>query len=94
MDIMEDGLNNIPGTLKEGEYHPSADSAMRYVKEYLSKDIVNAMQLKESLASCALSGNRLAEICSETLERIMTGQAVGDIYLLGLSWFLKTEMEV
>jgi hypothetical protein len=44
---------------------------------------------RESFASSALEGNRLAEICGETLERIMTGQPVSDRYLLGLAWAME-----
>jgi len=74
------------GTLKDGEYHPAADGAFRYIK---SKPVDELLLLQESFASCAIEGNRLAEICSETLDRIMTGQAVSDRYLLGLAWTLK-----
>ena len=43
----------------------------------------------ESLSSCAIENNRLAEILAETLHRVMTGEKVSDRYLLGLAWFLK-----
>ena len=45
--------------------------------------------MKESLASTAIEGNRLAEICLGTIERLEKGQPVSDRYLLGLCWFLK-----
>lgn len=80
------------GTLKIGEYHPAANSAMAYIKKYLADDPLGAFRLKEAFASTAISGNRLSEICLETLDRIITGQPVSDRYLLGLAWVLK-EME-
>lgn len=50
---------------------------------------MNTMLLQESLASTALSGNRSAEIMSETLRRLLNGEPVSDRYLLGLAWFLR-----
>ena len=76
----------MKGTLKDNEYHPAADSA----KEYLVKlGYKKLMVWQESFASCAIEGNRLAEICSETLNRLMTGRPVSDRYLLGLAWTIK-----
>lgn len=74
------------GTLKVGEYHPSADLAMSYI---LSIPFDKLALLQESMASCAIEGNRCAEVCSETLSRILGNQPVSDRYLLGLAWFLK-----
>lgn len=76
----------IKGTLTEKEYHPAADSAMKYIKSLSSKELFH---WQESFASCAIEGNRLAEICSETLDRLMTGQPVSDRYLLGLAWTIS-----
>ena len=80
------------GTLEIGEVHPSAHNAFEFIKEYLleNKDLFT---LKESLASCAISGNRLAEVCGETLNRIYEGKPVSDRYVLGLAWFLKEMSE-
>ncbi len=72
------------GTLNEGEFHPAATDAMKYI---LSLDNL-AMHL-EAFSSCALSGNRLADVCAETLRRVMMGDPVSDRYLLGLAWTLK-----
>lgn len=74
------------GTLKENEYHPSADSAMRYINKLGFKKL---MQYQEAFSSCALSGNRMAEICSETLSRILKKDKLGDGYLLGLAWAIR-----
>lgn len=79
------------GTLKEGEFHPAANSAMAYIQGIPPADL---LLWAESLASTALSGSRLAEICTETLDRVMTGKPVSDRYLLGLGFTLMIlEME-
>jgi hypothetical protein len=66
---------------------------MEYVKDFIKYDLRRTMMMREVLASCALSGNRLAEICHETLRRVMEGEAVSDRYLLGLAWYLKQMRE-
>ena len=71
------------GELSINEYHPAADSAKAYISKLGAENI---FMWKESFASSAIEGNRLAEICSETLERLTTGQPVSDRYLLGLAW--------
>lgn len=80
--------NEESGTLAIGEYHPAANSAFAYVKAKLMNPH-EAFILQESFASCGLSGNRTAELCSETMRRILNGQNVSDRYLLGLAWFMK-----
>jgi hypothetical protein len=40
----------------------------------------------EAFASCAIEGNRLAEVCSETLNRLLNSQPVSDRYILGLAF--------
>lgn len=77
------------GTLEIGEVHPSAHDAFQYVKECIRNPFMIGFSI-ESLASCSLSGNRLAEVCLATLDRIKTGQPVSDRYILGLAWMLKT----
>lgn len=89
---------NIPnqqtsGELRDGEYHPAAESALVWFKEWQLKDLNRYLIVKESIASTALSGNRLAEILSETLQRLDEGKPVSDRYLLGLCWFLKEDYE-
>lgn len=75
-------------TLREDEYHPSADSAMQWLNKFVSTKPEEWFEMKESIFSSALSGNRLAEILSSTIRRIDEGQPVSDRYLLGLTWFL------
>lgn len=73
-------------TLKEGEPHPMAHNALAYVEEKMLDG--NVFMLQESLASCAIEGNRTAEICGGTLNRILNGEPVSDRYVFGLAWFL------
>jgi len=75
-------------TLKEDEYHPSADDAMHWFNKFVSTEPEKWFKMKESIFSSALSGNRLAEIMSSTISRIDEGLPVSDRYLLGLTWFL------
>lgn len=80
--MLGDGSNSI----KEGEHHPAADSALRYINVMRSMDMHEWIMLKEAMASTALSGNRLAEICLGTMERIDKGYPLSDRYVLGLAW--------
>jgi len=70
-------------TLEIGEVHPMAPNAMKFVKENIT------MMDIESIASCAIEGNRTAEICLSTYNRLERGEPVSDRYLLGLAWFIK-----
>ena len=72
------------GTLREGEPHPSAKMALRWIMARQG----SLGMAQEALSSCAIEGNRSAEICSETLRRLLNGKPVSDRYLLGLAWFL------
>lgn len=74
------------GTLELGEIHPCSKIALQFVREYLLEHDANL--LLESLASTALSGSRAAEICLETLDRLLAKERVSDRYLMGLAWFL------
>lgn len=78
----------MTGFLEKGETHPSTQSAFIYAKARLLENPI----LLEAMASVALSGNRPAEICSETARRILSGEPVSDRYILGLAWNLM-EME-
>ena len=78
-------------TLEPAEPHPMAFSA----KEWIIKNF-NIQELTmhlEALSSCAIEGNRLGEICGETLHRLMLGEPVSDRYLLGLAWYLRNAKE-
>jgi len=75
-----------PGTLRVGEPHPAAQSALEYVA---TLPFMRQMTLQESFSSCAIEGNRFAEICGETLRRVMRREPVSDRYILGLAWAIR-----
>lgn len=75
--------------LKLGELHPSAHDALNWLKEYQLGNINRWMIMRESIASSAISGNRIAEVMQGTLDRLDKGKPVSDRYLLGLCWFLS-----
>lgn len=85
----------IPGeaSLNENEYHPSADSAMAWLKTFIMENPSRWMMISEAVASTALSGNRLAELCHSTMNRLANGEPVSDRYLLGLAWFIRDNFE-
>lgn len=69
--------------LEPGEPHPAAEHA----KRWLAKQGVDLLLIQDSLASCAMDGSRLAQVCHGTLHRLLNGEPVSDRYLLGLCWF-------
>ncbi len=73
-------------TLEMGEPHPAAKLALDYIRNLNQQNI---LIIQESFSSCSLSGNRLAEICSGTLKRLLNNEHVSDRYLLGLAWGIK-----
>lgn len=90
----EERINLSPGELMLGEVHPSAFDAHKFICSIPKMEL---LQYQESLASVALSENRLADICNETLRRLLAGESVSDRYLLGLAWqliFLKESKNV
>ncbi len=85
---MSEDILTGPGTPTIGpdEHHPAADGAYRWLKGYMVVDPVRYLRHKEALASTALSGNRQAEICVGTIDRLTKGEPVSDRYILGLAW--------
>lgn len=77
---------NNPGTLTPAEPHPAAKSALAYLG---GLGLPALLQLQESFCSCAIEGNRLGEICGETLRRMLAREPVSDRYILGLAWEVK-----
>lgn len=73
-------------TLETVELHPASYDAWDYIKNL---DPLNYCKHIESLSSAAMSGNRNAELCIGTIERLKNKQPVGDRYILGLAWTLK-----
>ena len=73
------------GVLDLGEPHPMAYESQQYISN-ISAD--RLLRYAESYASCAMSGNRMAEICGATLSRLLRSEPVSDRYILGLAWSL------
>jgi hypothetical protein len=76
-------------SLNENEYHPIAPTALAWFQEWKLLQGFDYIKVREAIASTAISGNRLAEICNSTLDRLDKGEPVSDRYLLGLCWFLR-----
>lgn len=74
------------GELGAAEPHPAAYDAKQWLAE---QSFENLALWQESFSSTAIEGNRLAEVCSETLNRLMRGEPVGDRYVLGLAWTMR-----
>lgn len=82
---------NEKGTLKINEPHPAVYDATEWIRKIPIADLA---KWQKSFSSCAIEGNRLAEVCSETLRRIMSGEPVSDRYLLGLTWTIVCIIEL
>lgn len=79
--------------IKEGEIHPSGHTAFVWYHQQNVADPIMMAMIRESIASTALSGNRLAQICAGTIDRIESGKPVSDRYVLGLCWFIRDMIE-
>jgi len=73
------------GTLLINEPHPMAEYALEYLRKI---GLQKLARYREVMAACALSGNRPAEVCGETLQRILDGKPISDRYVLGLAWMI------
>lgn len=83
------------GTLRPDEYHPAAEDALRWIHNYFRRNPpTEAFMLIESFSSCAIEGNRMAEVCAETLRRLLDKEPVSDRYLLGLAWTIRDMEEM
>jgi hypothetical protein len=69
------------GHLELTEAHPSAELALDIIKQVPLSELFIYM---EAFSSCAIENNRGAEICGETLNRLLRKEPVSDRYLLGL----------
>lgn len=83
------------GTLHENEPHPAALDAKRWLLDYIARhEPPEVFLLLESFASCSIEGNRLADMCGETLRRMLNRGPVSDRYVLGLCWTLRNMEEL
>jgi len=76
--------------LNPGEPHPAALAAMAFLQKIPLHELFS---WNEAFASAAIEDNRLARICSGTLERLLSGKPVSDRYLLGLAWTIKSDQD-
>lgn len=76
------------GTLKNGEFHPSASIALAYMQSLSLEDIA---KWQDAFSSCAIENNRFGEICGETMRRFRLGEPISDRYLLGLAFAILYE---
>ena len=76
------------GTLNDKEPHQAGFSAREWI---FTKGPSDLLLWQESFSSCAIEGDRLSEICRETLRRLLEGEPVSDRYLLGLAWVMVQE---
>jgi len=81
------GSANSRGELQTTEPHPAAFAAKAWLAEQPAEEL---LKWREAFASCAIEGNRLGEVCAETMNRLMTAQPVSDRYLLGLAWTMRS----
>lgn len=79
-------MSRSAGTLDLGEPHPAARDALRWLR---SLPPATLMVYQSAFSSLAAIDNRLAEICAETLRRILAGEPISDRYLLGLAWTIR-----
>jgi hypothetical protein len=78
--------------LEMGEPHPAAFDARDWIVQNVP--VSEMFKLQEAFSSLAIENQKLAEICSETLKRLMDGDPVGDRYVLGLAWTIRSIMEM
>ena len=75
------------GTLEALEPHPAAHSAQIYLAKLAGQG--KLLTYQEAFASCALEGNRMGEVCVETITRLCKSRTVSDRYVLGLAWAIR-----
>lgn len=76
------------GELELSEPHPASIDALHWLR---TVPLPELWKWQETFASEAIEGNRLAEVCGETLERLLDKRPVSDRYLLGLAWVIHRE---
>ena len=72
-------------TLAPTEPHPCSKMALELIFARPSSEL---LLLQEAFASCAIENNRLAQICGETLRRLLNNEPVSDRYLMGLAIYI------
>jgi hypothetical protein len=75
-----------PSEIRSDEFHPASRSAYRWLKGFMVTNSEDYRKYKLAIEMAAESGNRQAQICLGTINRLKYSQPVSDRYLLGLAW--------
>ena len=75
-----------PTEIGPGEFHPAARLAYRWLKGLMVTSPEAYVQIRTALSIAAEDGNRQAQICMGTIQRLKDSKPVSDRYLLGLAW--------
>lgn len=75
-----------PTELAEDEIHPVAGNCLEYIRA-IPPEMLD--RYRRTFALEAKDGNRLAQVCEGTLNRLLSKQPVSDRYLMGLAWTLR-----
>ena len=70
-----------------------AQDALNYVMGYRAEHFKEWLLLTESLATCAIEGNQMADELVSTINRLDRGVGVGDRWILQLAYYLLTSWE-
>ena len=87
MEAISDRVDSLVGvdrtTLAVNEPHPS----VKIARALLQKKVTEGLDLlvwREAFASCAIEGNRAAEVCLGTVNRLLNSEPISDRYFMGL----------
>jgi hypothetical protein len=86
-------MSTNEATIQDGEYHPIADDAMHWLRQFMLTQPHEYAIIKESIYSTALSGHRASELCASTITRLANSEPVSDRYLLALAWLVRSLAE-
>jgi hypothetical protein len=75
-------------TLEKGEWHPISGRVLDYINSFNIDELLilkNSINKIKHESGCS---DKVTDVCMGTLDRIINGEPVSDLYLLGLAWFL------
>ncbi len=87
MNLLDSTRSAANGELASCEPHPAAYEAKAWIAQQPPEELY---KWREAFAACAIEGNRLGDVCAETLNRLLNSQPVSDRYLLGLAWTMRS----
>jgi hypothetical protein len=87
MNPLDSTRSAAKGELASCEPHPAAYEAKAWIAQQPPEELY---KWREAFASCAIEGNRLGDVCAETLNRLMSSKPVSDRYMLGLAWTMRS----